>query len=103
MATYRPKTVAVKASDMNNGERTNAASASLLDWNRSLFMGTVRNASNSAMTNAAIQVIRRASATGATEAELGTVFTDTLGEYGVSLPTLTGDKAYTFEAYTPGD
>lgn len=98
MPSYRPQSVTVTTT--NNGSITDTTSALLDEWNRTLIFGIVRDPASDPITNAAINVIRLASASGASTS-LGVIFTNTFGEYGVSLPTLTGAQVYRFDAYSP--
>lgn len=98
MPSYRPDTVTVTTT--NNGSTTAAATASLTNWDRTLAVGVVNDVGGNPLTDAAVEVILLASATGASTS-LGTVFTDVNGEYGVSLATLTGTQVYRFDAYAP--
>jgi len=97
MPSYRPGSRTVTTT--NNGSITNAATATLDAWNRTLLFGFIRNSAGVVQTNAAVRVVRLASASGASTA-LGVTFTNTLGEYGVSLPILTGTQVYRFDAYS---
>ncbi len=63
-------------------------------------MGLIQDSAGNPQTNVAVRVVRLVSATGASTT-LGVTFTDTLGEYGVSLPILTGTQVYRFDAYSP--
>jgi len=98
MPSYRPGTVTITTT--NNGSITAAATASLDAWNRTLALGLIEDSNGNPQTNVAVRVVRLASATGASTT-LGVTFTDTLGEYGVSLPILTGTQVYRFDAYSP--
>jgi len=89
MPSYRPGTVTITTT--NNGSITAAATASL---------GLIEDSAGNPQTNVAVRVVRLASASGAST-NLGVTFTDTLGEYGVSLPILTGTQVYRFDAYSP--
>lgn len=97
MPSYRPQSVTV--SSTVNGSITAVASVKLSNWDRTLAVGFVRNSASAAITNAAVNVIRLASAAGASTT-LGTIYTDTKGEYAVSLPILTGTQRYRFDAYS---
>lgn len=98
MPSYRPGTVTITTT--NNGSITAAATASIDAWNRTLALGLIEDSAGNPQTNVAVRVVRLASATGASTT-LGVTFTDTLGEYGVSLPILTGTQVYRFDAYSP--
>ncbi|WBW96216.1 hypothetical protein [Oceanirhabdus sp. W0125-5] len=98
MPSYRPGTRLVTSTV--NASTTTAASLALSDWNRTIVIGTVTDGSGNLLTNAGVEVKRRASASGAST-YLGVVFTDTNGEYGVSLPILSGTQVYAFEVTTP--
>lgn len=96
MPSYRPHTVTITTT--NNGSITAAATAELSNWNRTLAFGLIENPSGDPLTNAAVRVIRLS---GAASTSLGVTFTNTLGEYGVSLPILTAGQSYRFDAYSP--
>lgn len=98
MPSYRPRSATVTTT--NNGSITDASSTKLSNWNRTLVFGVVRDSLSVALTNAAVNILRLASASGAST-DLGVVFTNTLGEYGVSLPTLTAPERYRFDYYSP--
>ena len=96
MPSYRPGTVTITTT--NNGSITAAATASLEAWNRTLALGLIEDSAGNPQTNVGIRVVLLATA-GSTS--LGVTFTDTLGEYGVSLPILTTGQSYRFDAYSP--
>lgn len=98
MASYKSKLVTV--SSTVNGSTTLAGSATLSLWNRTIVFGTVTDGSGNLLTNAGIEVKRRTSTNGVST-YLGTTFTDIFGEYGVSLPILSGTEVYTFEITAP--
>lgn len=107
LKTYRPKTVKVTATNTasNNGKSFVAATDKLSNWNRLIVFGTVQTSAGANMTNAGIRVylLNSAGSPLTNGALIATVFSDTYGEYGISLTTLTGTQNYAFEAYAPGN
>lgn len=105
--TYRPNTVKITATNTvsNNGKSFVAATDKLSNWNRLIIFGTVQTSAGANITNAGIRVYLLAVSNSplTNGALIATVFSDTYGEYGISLQTLTGTQNYAFEAYSPGN